>query len=450
MQSAIPVFKSQDLQAEELPLLESFTNTATTRSMGTPPSKALLVRAILIVVATYSVTRLDLNAKYKKSTAATKTTTTRSFKVSADTEQSAADAMTRTSVSVSRKQHKGTHLWIFVERFSEGMATWRISLAQILQVAKKLNATVVEPCIGRGYLKACGNDTVGLDTVYDTSKLRQYHPHIVSHEEYQAMLAVQNPVIVPICFVNPQGNLEKACGNITNMWQQKMNAPLERAFKQDDIMTVIHITYYRQGGLIKTRVGGEALVGLFNTTWHVLDEYFVFQPKHYDTVDYLLQLMGISNTSEYDVIHWRAEKHTIDYDDCAAKILQTRQAMGSNTMVLMSSINKHADMQWYEPERFNASDAQRNLDRLLDSGFLKVDLVLDKVRHLIPDQIVIPIWDQIIAQKARQFATCTRQCADTIELCVACNFRGVFSQTTIDLRTKIGKSSYECWPIKRE
>ncbi|KAI2494188.1 hypothetical protein MHU86_20336 [Fragilaria crotonensis] len=160
--------------------------------------------------------------------------------------------------------------------------------------------------------------------------------------------------------------------------------------------------------------------------------------------------MGISNTSDYDVIHWRAEKHPLDYDDCANKVLQTRQAMGSNTTVLMSSINKHVDMQWYLPELYNESDAQRNLDRLLDAGFLKVDQILDKVRHLIPDQIVIPVWDQIIAQKARRFATCTKQCARTNHICLDCNFRGVFAQTTVDLRAKIGKSSDDCWPIESE
>ncbi len=328
------------------------------------------------------------------------------------------------------------------------MATWRLSLAQILQVAKKLNATLVEPCIRRGYLQACGDDTVGLDLVYDTSKLRQYHPNIVSQEEYQTMLAVENPVVVPMCFLDAESNVETYCGNLPNMWRKETNAPLERALKRNDATTVIHITYYRHGGFIKTKFGGEALVGMLKTTRRILDQYFVFQRQHYDTVDYLLQLMGISNTSDYDVIHWRAEKSSIDYDDCATKILQTRQAMGSRTTVLMSSINKHADMQWYTPERFNPNDAQRNLDRLLDSGFLKVDLVLDQVRNLIPDQIVIPVWDQIIAQKARRFATCTRQCSDTDQPCVPCNFRGRFSQTTIDLRAKIGKSSHECWPIE--
>ncbi|KAI2494190.1 hypothetical protein MHU86_20338 [Fragilaria crotonensis] len=411
--------------------------------MGTPISNKLVMIAMLIAAATYTLLRRDLNVKYNS------TAVKRSITVSAGIVLSS-DAQASTSATMSYEPPQGSHVWIFVERFSEGMATWRISLAQILQVAKKLNATVVEPCILRGHLQACGKDAVGLDYVYDTNKLRQYHPHIASHEDYLTMLATEKPVIVPMCFQAPQGNVEKYCGNLPNMWQKKVNAPLERALKQKDVTTVIHIKYYRSDGFVKTRVGGKALLGLFDATWQVLDEYFVFQPKHYDTVDYLLQLMGISNTSDFDVIHWRAEIATLDYDDCATKILQARQAMGSNTTVLMSSINTHAEMQWYTPERFNPSDAQRNLDRLLDSGFLKVDQVLDKVRNLIPDKIVIPVWDQIIAQKAQRFATCTKQCGDTNHLCAACNFRGVFAQTTVDLRAKIGKSSHECWPIESE
>ncbi|KAI2509372.1 hypothetical protein MHU86_5005 [Fragilaria crotonensis] len=122
--------------------------------------------------------------------------------------------------------------------------------------------------------------------------------------------------------------------------------------------------------------------------------------------------------------------------------------MGSKTTVLMSSINQEPDMLWYNPDKYNQSDAIRSLDRLLDSGFHKLDQVLDKVKDMIPDKIVIPVWDQIIAQKARRFATCIKGCALTNDLCVACNFRGNFAQTTVDLRTKVGKSSYQCWPIE--
>lgn len=316
-------------------------------------------------------------------------------------------------------------------------------------VANKLNATVVEPCIRSGALRACGNSPVRLHQIFNVRKLRQYYPRIVSHEEYQAMVAAQDPIVVPMCFQNPTrpSMVKRSCGNFTNMYQRAVIPPLERALRQNDGTTVIHINYYRLGGFRKTTVGGETLVDLGKSGLQVvLDKHFAFTRRHYDIVDNLLQLMGISNTSDFDVIHWRAEKTNIDYDDCASKILQARQAMGNKTTVLMSSINQHADMLWYKPERYNQSDAIRSLDRLLDSGFHKLDQVLEKVRNMIPDKVVLPVWDQIIAQKARRFATCTRGCVQTKDACVACNFGGNFAPTTVSLRSNIGKSSYVCWP----
>ena len=110
-----------------------------------------------------------------------------------------ADA-SRTIATLSYQQPKDTSLWICVEEYSEGMATWRKSFAEILMVAKKLNATVVEPCIRLGYLRACDDYTARLNQVYDVSQLRKFYPNMVSYEDYQAMVAAEDPVIVPMCF----------------------------------------------------------------------------------------------------------------------------------------------------------------------------------------------------------------------------------------------------------
>ncbi|KAI2509370.1 hypothetical protein MHU86_5003 [Fragilaria crotonensis] len=328
------------------------------------------------------------------------------------------------------------------------MAAWRTSLAEILLVAKQLNATVVEPCIKNGYLRACDDYAVRLNQVYDVGELRKFYPNIVSYEVYKAMLAVKNPVIVPMCFQNPQkpSDVARSCANWTNMYNKDVTPLLATARQQNNGTTVLHINYYRPGGFRGTIVGGKLLQDYLNKTGFILAKHFAFERQHYDIVDYLLQLMGISNTSDFDVIHWRAERPNIDFDDCATKILQARKAMGNSTTVLMSSINQHNDMQWYKLDKSNQSDAVRSVDRLLDSGFHKLDQVLDKVRHIIPDKIVLPVWDQIIAQKAQRFATCIKGCAQTNDPCVACNWPGRFPQVTVDLRTLIGKSSYECWP----
>ena len=110
---------------------------------------------------------------------------------------------------------------------------------------------------------------------------------------------------------------------------------------------MIQIKYYRRGGFRKTKVGGNQLLH-DREIERVLSGYFEFESHHYDTVDHLLQLMGIANTSDFDVIHWRAELPNIRFNDCADKILQAKHAMNNSTIVLMSSINGKAGMQWYK------------------------------------------------------------------------------------------------------
>lgn len=445
--------------------------------MGISVSKTLLMMVVLIAGAAFSVLRLDLNNKYnpgKMNWIAIAAEMERSatyskfseYSSAMNDEEPTASHVVKTTIRVAPSSQSipikaakpaaipknqlptGPSLWIFVEVFAEGMASWRISLAEILMIAKKLNATVVEPCILRGRLRACDDYTARLDQVYDVTKLRKFYSNMVSYEDYQTMVTMEKPVMVPMCLQKPTGNppIKRVCGKAPNIYSSTVNAPLEKALEHKKKgPTVIQIKYYRQGGFHKTRVGGETLVN-FRKTGQILEQYFAFARQHYDIVDYLLQLMGVSNTSGYDVIHWRAEKPDIHYNDCATKILQIRKTMGSKTTVLLSSINHEVDMQWYKPEMYNQSDAIRSLDRLLDSGFLKVDQVLDKVQNMIPDQIVIPVWDQIIAQKARRFATCTEGCGRS-HRCAACNFLGNFAQTAVDLRKQSGKSSDECWPV---
>ncbi|KAI2509374.1 hypothetical protein MHU86_5007 [Fragilaria crotonensis] len=108
--------------------------------MGIPVNKTLLMIAFIIAAAALSIQRLDVDIKYIMATRW-------SIPASSNIETSA--YASRTIATPSFQQPKDTSLWIYVEEYSEGMATWRKSLAEILMVAKKLNATVVEPCIRR-------------------------------------------------------------------------------------------------------------------------------------------------------------------------------------------------------------------------------------------------------------------------------------------------------------
>ena len=343
-------------------------------------------------------------------------------------------------------QPKGTSRWIYVEEFSEGMATWRISFAEILMVAKRLNATVVEPCIGGGRLRTCRDSKYRLGQVYDLERLRQFHEHIVSYADYLEMLAAQNPLVVVMCHQIPTGNPSPmmVCGhNTPNMYQMASNQILDQALAHTNGTSVIQIKYYRMGGFRNTKVGRNRIV----KPRHVeptISQYFDFTSQHYETVDSMLQLMGIANNSDFDVIHWRAELPNLYYDDCATKILQAREAIGSNTTVLMSSINRQAALQWSTPYRQQLAIA--SLDRLQHAGMHKLDQVLHKGLDLLSDTVLIAVWDQIMALKAKRFVTCTKSCRQKHAACVECNYLGNYAQMAVGLRQSHGKSSDECWP----
>jgi hypothetical protein len=151
--------------------------------------------------------------------------------------------------------------------------------------------------------------------------------------------------------------------------------------------------------------------------------------------------MGIRNDTAFDVIHWRAELPNINHNECATKILNTKQILGSNQTVLISSIHTNSFLQWFVPYRH--TQAIQSLNRLLDAGVHKIDQVHQD--HRISDTVELAVWDQIIALKARRFATCTKGCRKKA-VCRPCNYLGNFAQLAIDLRQNIGKTSEKCWP----
>ena len=236
-----------------------------------------------------------------------------------------------------------------------------------------------------------------------------------------------------------------ACGqNAPNMFQVPSNHLLDQAVQHVNGTTVIHIKYYRMSGFRITKVGRNRLVRP-RFIESILSDYFDYRSHHYETVDNLLRLMGISNNSDFDVIHWRAELPNIHYDDCASNILQTRDTMKSNTTVLMSSLNRHAALQWSIPYR--QGQVIQSLNRLADAGMYKLDQALDKGHDMhLPDTVVIAVWDQIIALKAKRFVTCTKGCRQRQATCVQCNYLGNYAQMAIGIRQSHGKSSDECWP----
>lgn len=337
-------------------------------------------------------------------------------------------------------------LWIHVEEFSEGMSSWRIGFAEILALAKKLNATLVEPCIQRGRLVSCQNRLrcVRLGHLYDMDKLRQVHQHIVSFEDYQKMLAVQKPTIFDTCFARQGGNPSPAvlCQAIPNLYGSKKVRVLEKAIAHDGA-AVVRLQYYRKGGLQMAKwAGSQNLVPLKRVN-RILDENFEFRKEHYTKVDSILRAMGISNTTPFDVIHWRAEVPRINYDMCTERILKAKHLLSPKNetpLILMSSLNLMSNFQWGD-RLFRQQSANQGLRRLIDAGVRKID----QVKGLkMTDIVDLAAWDQIMALRSRRFTTCGRSC-DKSHFCAACNYRGNFAQFAIDSRTKRGKESHDCW-----
>jgi hypothetical protein len=419
-----------------------------TTSMRVRHGGALLVPVLAITLATLIELRLDLKTSKLVESFALQTpneTVGQPSHAFADG-LSTAIQVRQSSLTVTSQYPKIDQIdpsrWIHVEEFSEGMATWTRSLVEILLVAKKLNATVVEPCIGMGRLQTCNKANYRLSQVYDLERLRLLHPHIVPFENYINMLAVQKPNIVSMCHQIPGGSphVMLVCGkHAPNMYQEQRNDLLERAL-QNNATTVIDIKYYRKGGFAKTTLEGVELIS-DKMVKAAMSAHLEFQRQHYDTVDQLLKLMGILNDTAFDVIHWRAELPNINHNECATKIFHTKKVFGSNQTVLISSIHTHTFFQWFTPYR--QAQAVQSLNRLFDADFHKVEQVYEG--QLIPDIVVLAVWDQIMALKARHFATCTKGCHKNTG-CRSCNYLGNFAQLAIDLRQNVGKTSDKCWP----
>ena len=73
-------------------------------------------------------------------------------------------------VELKSKVKEYGRIWIDVTRFAEGIAGWRTSLMEILQLARAINATIVEPCMTNGRLGSCFDHKVPVSEIFDLSE----------------------------------------------------------------------------------------------------------------------------------------------------------------------------------------------------------------------------------------------------------------------------------------
>lgn len=323
------------------------------------------------------------------------------------------------------------------------MSNWIKSLAEILIVAKTLQAVFVEPCISKaGRLVSCGDqpNLLRLQDVFDLDAIRQFYSRVVSFDEFNTIcLTNKNVHLSQICM--HMGNPVTACGELESQAGKKTIPELEQALVASKNMhAVLEFTHFRKKAFGAMHYNGSALVQESIPT--IVERHVRFRQEHYDAVDRFLNQMGVKQP--FAVIQWRAELEDMDYMGCAAHLLEARTAMNlpnETSFVLMSSLNTQKDLQW-EPLQSTIQNtaAPQALQLLLDSGFLKLDAMSQQTHN--DELILLAVWDQILAVKATYFATCS----GCQSICAQCNWQGSFARLALALRTRAKKESFECWP----
>ncbi|KAK0205123.1 hypothetical protein DFS33DRAFT_735232 [Desarmillaria ectypa] len=96
----------------------------------------------------------------------------------------------------------GPNRFLFPARISEQESKARSHLAQIIQLSKELNRTVVLPKVGKSCMGAC--HPLDFDTYYDVEKLRLAGADVISLEDFQRSSSRQSAQILTLAWrVNP-------------------------------------------------------------------------------------------------------------------------------------------------------------------------------------------------------------------------------------------------------
>ena len=334
-------------------------------------------------------------------------------------------------------------LWIYVSSWDEGLSSWRKSLAEILVVARSLNATLVEPCVKNGRLLSCGDSgLVKLGDIFNMTKLKEFHPAISSFEEFQKQTERDDAKWFSICM--HAGNPRGICGKLKSRHNNERSIEINHSVNASlHFPSVLEVRHFRKTAFFNMRHNDSFLLQKQDWT-DVRKRHLTFRDEHHAKVNQHVKNMGINGT--FSVIHWRAELKGIDYMKCARAILKARDAMNKTShaedFILMSSLNMDSNLQWGGVQQMTKNSSSNSaLSLLLDAGFHKLDTVVEDVQ----DQVFLAVWDLILAVKAEAYATCSR-CRSNF--CSKCNFNGNFARLSLELRGNSNKSkrSHSCWP----
>jgi hypothetical protein len=190
-----------------------------------------------------------------------------------------------------------------VDAWGEGVAGWSRSFSELMILARKLNATVVEPCIKEGRLVPCrkGNLNLFLGEVLDISSFR---PWLGSQDEFERRAAVSHKA--RMCMHRGNGG---SCGGATNFYASERSSVLDKAVLMGRTSaSVLEISLFRQGAFLQMKVQGlnSKLVGIGSRELkQTKSKLLQFKQEHKDYARGMLKRLGVEKP--YSVIHWRAE-----------------------------------------------------------------------------------------------------------------------------------------------
>ena len=368
-----------------------------------------------------------------------------------------------------RQQEPG--LWVHVVDWAEGMAAWRVSLQEVLAIAKFFNATFVEPCVESARLISCcqtrdngRNQQTRLGDIMNLNALRSnVYDKIVTYEKfvkttgYNYSNRQDDERIFPVClnfrqYETCQGMDADDVMNTTHgePWQPTIDKAVEAS---NNSTVILEIMKYRKLGLAKyhynrkQRIDSLAPGAMKNVG---------FPKAQYRRVQRMLRKnLNISQGLKFAAIQWRPEwRHgngRLNYTRCAEQLLQSRDYISERdgipkeNFILMSPLSTKKELQWRGVKKRadqNANASYPALQMLLDAGFLKLENAMDAP---VKDGGLLAIWDFIVAQKASTFSTCS---GCKRPGCAACNYQGQSVKYVLGLRRDANPSgrTYRCWP----
>lgn len=347
-------------------------------------------------------------------------------------------------------------LWIVGSSWAEGIAAWRISITEVVILAKNLNATIVEPGIKDGRLVAPGKGHLSLFQLLDRKQLEKYHSKWATAEEYWNAFHQSDPIVIQWCIAKPS-RPDCPAGTTYNPSELIHSPALEQALHHTNSnhssMVILEMSSIWKRQLTHLRLQSAPRIPLVTREKvdQILRTSLRFSERIYQLADHTLARMNISNNQDYAIIHWRAELEDLDYDQCATDIVQTKAAMSlpkDTPFLLMSTLSMDVQNIWSGArKKASNSTAQTALQNLLHNhSFRKADNVLPQQEDLIMYVAV----DLLLAQKATAFSTCTRYCDAPYDSCQRCNHAGNFAELALSLRWEDDeKRSLPCWPRNR-